>query len=100
MSILPIIGLTLDIVGVLLLFFCTSTKKIESEMIYAAAESITSNPKRESSGSRDPYTPKYMGSWNTRVKRNRILQRVSIGLICSGFLLQLLDLVIAELAGA
>ena len=83
--VLSVLGLTLDIVGVLILFVCTSTRKIESEMLYPLMEEMTREP-RELTGSDDPYTPEYMCKWRKSVKTNTTWTRVAMGMICVGFI--------------
>lgn len=83
------IGLFLDIVGVIWLFFCTSTKRIEAEISYGLIREVTDEdaewPERFSF---EEHLSK-LEVLRLAVERNRRNARCALGLVVFGFLLQL-----------
>ena len=82
------IGLLLDIVGVVILFICTATKKIEAETSYGVYQAFTDADGESERGEFDEHQ-KRMEKLLKSVKRNRRGSRLGLFLIVSGFVLQL-----------
>ena len=82
------IGLILDIVGVIVIFLCTSTKRIETEISYRIAQDTL-----ERVTEWDEEVDEWKGAmpkWKQSVDRTRRRTRVGLLLVIAGFVLQLM----------
>ena len=88
-TLLGTIGLSLDIIGVIWLFFCTSTKRIEAEVGYGLLREFTDEGSEwlESISFKDHLSN--LGRLRLAVKRNRRNARLALGLVVAGFVVQL-----------
>lgn len=85
------IGLVMDIVGIVFLFFCTSTKKIEAELSYNIVKSVTDEAQGREwlSSISYPEHQSQVASLGRRIRRNRRWAQFGIVLILIGFIFQL-----------
>lgn len=84
------IGLTMDIVGVLILFVCTSTRRIEAEIVYEAMRDITDETVEWGHSYSFQEHKRRMENSYRSIRRNRRFGRFGLILITMGFLLQLI----------
>jgi hypothetical protein len=95
-NLLGTIGLTLDILGVVFVYFLTKTKKIEAEIVTKAHRFLLDEAEgREWLGGIDGTIADRKTALQraeTRVKRNKWLLRVALGVLVLGFSLQILSL--------
>ena len=86
------IGLVMDILGILFLFFCTSTKRIEAEISYNMIKGFTDEAKGREWVSSISYHEhqSQVAALGRKIGRNRRWVRFGIVLVFFGFLLQLL----------
>ena len=91
-TLLTAIGLGFDIVGVSVLFFTTSQRHIEAELSFSLVEGFTSED--------DEWTMPYsyeehkrmLSETEKEIKRNRVFQRLGLGLVTLGFTMQAVGL--------
>ena len=84
------IGLSMDIFGVLVIYICTSTKRIEAEIVYRAMRDITDNIEElGESYSFQEHERRLSNSYDS-VRRNRTFAKFGLILIVVGFTFQLI----------
>ena len=91
------IGLILDIFGVCLLFFTTSTKYIEAELAVRLGRDLTDKIERDKNAEWiHPFSfeehQNRLSAAEKSVKWNLVLARIGLGLLVLGFSLQFLDI--------
>ena len=83
-------GLVLDMIGVVVLFFCASTKKIEAEISYGILKHFTDKAGEWVHSFSYEEHQRGMARLCKSIRRNRIGLKSGLVLIIVGFLLQLI----------
>ena len=84
------IGLSFDIAGVLILVFCTSTKRIEAELFYKLVNCVADEKGEWVHSYSFEEHKKGMTKTYDSIRRIRVLEKFGLCLIIAGFLLQLI----------
>ena len=84
-SVVTLVGLVFDIVGVGMLFYSTSTRRIESEILFPAFLEFSQRDEKEQ---------RELARWGNQIRRNIRMQRVALLSIIFGFVLQAAGVVV------
>ena len=82
------VGLVMDMVGVVILFYCTTTRKIEAELANKIALDLADDPGEWLHEVSFANFKTGVASAYRSVQRNRMIARLGLVLIVAGFVLQ------------
>ena len=84
------IGLAMDVLGVFVLFICTTTKKIEKELVYGILRDTTDRIVEWTESYSFQEHERKVSELKISVRRNRRFAKISLILLVAGFIFQLI----------